>query len=123
MTKEEIQRMINRKGAIVQELFTVIFIVYTYEKRRGNYILCDERFKDDDKIATFCYNVTILMTNIVLDNPTFFEYYGVFERSRKRAQKDLETMTRLEYGDDFDEDEMEFEENDYVYTFDPNSEY
>ena len=123
MTKDEILKVVNRKGAVVRELFYTIFIVFTHEKKRGNYILCDERFIDDDKIATFCYNVTILMTNIVLDNPTFFDYYGVHENNRKRARKDIETMHRLEYGDDFDEVEMEFEENDYVYSFDPNSEY
>jgi hypothetical protein len=123
MTKDEILKVVNRKGAVVKELFYTIFIVFKYEKKRGIYILCDERFDDDDKIATFCYNVTILMTNIVLDNPTFFDYYGVRENNRKRARKDLETMQRLEYGDDFDEVEMEFEENDYVYSFDPNSEY
>lgn len=100
MTANEIQKMINQKGAATQQIFKA----YTdLLKQRRN----DGKFKelfDDDFIATYSYNCTILLLNKILVFPSFFDREcSVKERNRKRIRKDLETMKRLSYSDKYDD--------------------
>ena len=94
MTKDEINKIINRKGYYVKTTFYDFYTILT------------ERFVfddlDDDTIATLSYNCNLAFMNIVLDNKEFFEKNNnVRGRYRERLRKDIETMHRLEYDELF----------------------
>ena len=94
MTKKEIEKLMNSKGTVGRTIFNTYFEVLI-KHDNFEYLLkeCDE-----DTIATICYNLTILMMNIILDNPVYFEKRcKVKERHRIRMHKDLEKMEFLNY--------------------------
>ena len=90
MTKDEITKIINRKGYYVKDTFYCFYNILT------ELFVFDDL--DDDTIATLSYNCNLTFMNIVLDNKEFFEKnYNVRGRYRERLRKDIETMHRLEY--------------------------
>lgn len=93
MTKDEITKIIDKKGAAIKPTFYSL-----YAKMMENIEEIDSISNYDyecieDTIATFAYNCITTCMDIVLDNAEYFEKnYKVMERNRVRLRKDLETM-------------------------------
>ena len=92
MKAEEIMRMINKRGAVANEIFFTCASLIEED---------DETESVKDAKATLVYNCTIKGMKIILDNPSFYEERaGIKERNRKRMVKDLEIMSPIEFEDD-----------------------
>ena len=93
MTKDEITKIIDKKGAAIKPtfygLYTKMMEVIEEIDSISNYDYeCIE-----NTVATLIYNYIVVFMNFVLDNSEYFEKnYRVMERNRARLRKDLETM-------------------------------
>lgn len=111
MTKEEIQRAINKKGAVARILFEECY--------KKNHVSFDD-FNDGDYgfddydtleavVTIYSYNCTIRVMKKMLDKEAFYERLGVHERNRNRMRKDLETMQLLNYPEKYQDIMTDYE--------------
>ena len=93
MTKDEITKIIDKKGAAIKPTFYVLYakmmeIIEEIDSISNYDYECIE-----NTVATLIYNYIVVFMNFVLDNSEYFEKnYKVMERNRARLRKDLETM-------------------------------
>jgi hypothetical protein len=91
MTYDDITKLINKRGDTTK---TVFYSTYT----KILYIEFQEKsFNDATALSIFCYNVTILILNLILEYPDFFEDYNINKRRRNQIVRDLKHMKRIEY--------------------------
>jgi len=103
ITADEMSRIISNKGKMVQDFFYPV-----YYKLVDDYL--DElEFIDKHILVLVCYNVTRTVIKYIYDNQSLFanEIY-LSKRGLNRAIKDLETMPRIEYPDEYDVGKLNF---------------
>lgn len=107
MTANEIQRIINRKGQAAQDIYN------TWKEHQAHslFYYAPDCFHDEDVMAIYSYNCTILFLKLILDNPDYYEKRcKIFKRSRERIRKDLETMKQLDYPEKYKDIDFGFYE-------------
>lgn len=99
MRAEEIRKMIDKKGHVAREIFNALF----YKYYNSPDLCWDEDYiYDEDVISTLHYNITILFMEKIRDNPSFYkERFYLSERNISRMEKDLKTMSRIDYPEEY----------------------
>ena len=103
MTKNDIDKIISKKGRCVKDSYYSLCINVMSQLEDCDKDYLEENNIDEDLISIVSYNITILFMSVILDNSTFFEEeFGINERNRNRIRKDLKTMNHIKYPEKYD---------------------